>query len=264
MLKDLCDKLGCKIKKLFDSKHIVVEVKDSHSPVEINVNKEPISITITKPQYEYAHGKRFKNDNPKWIVVHYTACANVSAKSMCKAMRNNTGASSHFYIDDKDICAAVPLEYIAWHVGDGKCKQPNSGGKMSLEELSKYRSKDWRYNLAAKNHLKWQSNKDDFLGNSVSIGVDICVWKTSTSTKKATDTDWYFKENAVENLAKTVAYLANKYNISLDHIVRHGDCTGKLCPQPFVFPFEEGDKKWDEFKLKVSEYMRLGIIAKLV
>lgn len=263
MFKDLCDKLGCKIKKLFDSKHIVVEVKDSHSPVEINVNREPVNITITKPQYEYSHGKKFKA-TPKWIVVHYTACANVSAKSMCRAMRNNTGASSHFYIDDKDICAAVPIEYVAWHVGDGKCKQPSSKLPMSLKDLSNYSCKDWRYDLAAKNHLRWQSNKDDFLGNSVSIGVDICVWKTSTSTKKATDTDWYFKENAVDNLAKTVAYLANKYNISLDHIVRHGDCTGKLCPQPFVFPFEEGDKKWDGFKLKVSEYMRLGINAKYV
>jgi hypothetical protein len=144
-------------------------------------------------------------------------------------MRNNTEASSHFYIDEHDIYSAVPLDYIAWHVGNGKCKQPNSNKKLSLEKLSTYKCKDWRYDLAAQNHLKWISEGDDFTGNSVSIGVDICVKKKSKTTKKATDTDWYFEDEAVENTAKTVAYLANKYNIKEDHIIRHGDATGKLC-----------------------------------
>lgn len=268
MLKDLCDKLGCKIKKLFDSKHSIVEVKDfpvnSNDSVEINVKKGPVTISINKPEYEYAHGKRFKNGQPKWIVVHYTGCANVSAKAMCKAMRKNTGASSHFYIDEKDICSAVPLEYIAWHVGDGKCKQPNSCCKISLGELSKYKSKDWRYDLAASNHLKWQKENDDFLGNSQSIGVDICVKKKSTKTTKATDVDWYLEENAVDNLAKTVAYLSNEYNISVDHIIRHSDSTGKLCPRPLVSISveENNDEKWERFKEKVTEYIGRGVIVK--
>lgn len=251
-LKDLCDKLGCKIKKLFDSKHSVVEVKDF--PIDGN-NSIEVNITITKSQYEYAHGKRFKNGQPKWIVIHYTGCANVSARSMCKAMRKNTGASSHFYIDDKDICSAVPLKYVAWHVGDGKCKQPNSSGKMSLDELSKYKSKSWRYDLAASNHLKWQSDGDDFLGNSQSIGVDICVNKKSTKTTKATDTDWYFKDKAIDNLAKTVAYLMQEYSIDINHVITHCMATGKLCPQPFVWPPEKGDAEWNKFLDKVAEYM---------
>jgi N-acetylmuramoyl-L-alanine amidase CwlA len=254
----LCNKISSSIKSLFSKKEIKTEVKDfpvnSNDSVEINVNKEPISITITKPQYEYAHGKRFKNDYPKWIVIHYTACANVSAKAMCKAMRKNTGASSHFYIDEKDICSAVPLKYIAWHVGDGKCKQPNSCSKMSLDELSKYKSKDWRYDLAASNHLKWQSNSDDFTGNSVSIGVDICVKKKSTKTTKATDTDWYFEDKAIDNLAKTVAHLMQEYNIDINHVITHCMATGKLCPQPFVWPPEKGDKQWELFKEKVKSY----------
>lgn len=255
---DLYNKISSSIKNFFSKKEIKTEVKDfpvdSNNSVEINVNKEPINITITKSQYEYAHGKRFKNDYPKWIVVHYTACANVSAKAMCKAMRKNTGASSHFYIDEKDIFSAVPLEYIAWHVGDGKCKQPNSGYKTSLDELSKYKSKDWRYDLAASNHLKWQKESNDFLGNSQSIGVDICVKKKSTKTTKATDTDWYFEDKAVDNLAKTVAYLMQTYNIDIDHVIRHGDATGKLCPQCFIFPFEEGDKQWELFKERIKSY----------
>lgn len=195
-------------------------------PLIITANK-PVEINIMHPNYSYAHGKALKN--PKWIVIHYTACTNVSAKDMCKAMRNNKKASSHFYIDENDICSAVPLNYIAWHVGDGKCKQPDPNKKMSLQELSKYKCKDWRYDLAASNHLKWQSNNDDFLGNSQSIGVDICVKKKSTKTKKATDLDWYFDEHAIDNTAKLVAYLMKKYSIDIDHVITHCDATGKLC-----------------------------------
>ena len=195
-------------------------------PLVINA-PQPVELNIIHPNYSYAHGKALKD--PKWIVIHYTACANVSAKDMCKAMRNNSEASSHFYIDEDDICSAVPLNYIAWHVGDGKCKQPDPNKKMSLQELSKYKCKDWRYDLAASNHLKWQSNNDDFLGNSQSIGVDICVKKKSTKTKKATDLDWYFDERAVDNTAKLVAYLMKKYSIDINHIITHCMATGKLC-----------------------------------
>lgn len=215
---------------------------------------ETITLNINKPIYEYSHGKKFKSP-PRWIVVHYTGCANVSAKAMAKSMRNNTCASSHFYIDENDICAAVPLEYIAWHVGDGQVAQPDPKNKRTLEQLCQYHAKNWRYDLAASNHINWKNEGCDFKGNSVAIGVDICVKKKNTKTTKSTDTDWYFEDNAIENIAKTVAYLAKEYGIDEGHIIRHGDATGKLCAQPFTYPFEIGDKRWKEFKSKVSHYM---------
>ena len=270
MLKDWCSKIGCALKHVIGDIRIEKKVTDISAydkekayNESMPVKKEPVEIKIHNPIYEYAHGKKFRKQ-PTWIVIHYTACINVSAKSMCRAMKNNTAASSHFYIDEKDIYAAVPLDYIAWHVGDGKCKQPSINKKMSLQELSKYKSSSWRYDLAASNHLKWQSNNDDFLGNSQSIGVDICVKKKSNKTNSATDTDWYFDERAVDNTAKLVAYLANVYNIDDSRIITHCMATGKLCPQPFVWPPEVGDREWESFKTKVSEYRKHGIIAKRV
>lgn len=228
---------------------------------DIPVKLPPVEITIKNSKYEFAHGNKFKNGQPRWIVVHYTACAGVGAKAMCKSMSKVKDASSHFYIDSKDIYASVPLKYVAWHVGNGKVKQPK-GKELTLEELSVLKADDWRYDLAANNHIKWISEGEDFLGNSVSLGVDFCVLKKYTKTKKATDTDWYFNPDTVENVAKTVAYLANVYKISLEHIIRHGDSAGKLCPQPFVWPPEKGDVEWEDFKAKVSEYMERGVIAK--
>ena len=275
MLKDWCSKIGCALKHVIGDIRIEKKVTDvSTSDTDVSneekndnesvpVKKEQVEIKIHNPIYEYSHGKKFKKQ-PTWIVIHYTACINVSAKSMCRAMKNNTAASSHFYIDEKDIYAAVPLDYIAWHVGDGKCKQPSINKKMSLQELSKYKSSSWRYDIAASNHLKWQSNNDDFLGNSQSIGVDICVKKKSNKTNSATDTDWYFDERAVDNTAKLVAYLANVYNIDDSHIITHCMATGKLCPQPFVWPPEVGDVEWEKFKTKVSEYVEHEIVAEYV
>ena len=279
MLKDWCSRIGKVLKNVVGDIKIEKKItniaasdadmfeeeKIEHDPIvePAPVKKEPVEIKIYNPIYEYAHGKKFSNP-PAWIVVHYTACVNVSAKSMCKAMKNNTGASSHFYIDEKDIYAAVPLKYVAWHVGNGKCKQPDAKKEISLEELTKYKCKDWRYDFAAKNHLKWASDGNDFKGNSQSIGVDICVKKKNTSSKKATDTDWYFEDGAVENVAKTVAYLANVYKIDDSHIITHCASTGKLCPQPFTYPFEKGDTEWENFKVKVREYRDRGVIAKWV
>lgn len=222
----------------------------------------PVEITIKNSKYEFAHGSKFKNGQPRWIVVHYTACAGTSAEGMCKAMSKVKDASSHFYVDSKDIYASVPLKYVAWHVCGGKAQQPKKNKALTLEELSRLKADDWRYDLAANNHLKWISEGEDFLGNYYSLGVDFCVLKKSTNTKKATDTDWYFNPDAVENVAKIVAYLANVYKISIDHVIRHGDATGKLCPQPLIWPPEDGDRRWSEFKKKVAEYMERGVIAK--
>lgn len=232
-------------------------------------NYKTLNINIHSNNREYAHGKAFKPENIKWIVIHYTACVNVSAKSMCKSMVNNTDASTHFYVDENDIYPSVPLKYVAWHVGDGKCKQPSSDKKLSLKELSKYKAKDWRYDLAASNHLKWQSAKDDFTGNSVSLGVDICVKKVSNKTKKATDPDWYFEPAAIDNTAKLVAYLMQTYNIDINHVIRHGDATGKLCPTVWISKYtgngyDDCDDEWKKFLDRVSKYTEYEIITKFI
>ena len=265
-LKDVKPKVVSK--SINENKNTAVEStieSNSESKNDGNVVKEPISITIHRPIYEYSHGKRFKN-KPTWIVIHYTACANISAKSMCKAMKNNECASSHFYIDENDIYQSVPLDYIAWHISDGKCKQPSSYDKKSLEELSKYIAKDWRYDLAATNHLKWIEEGNDFKGNSVSLSVDLCVKKRSTKTLKATDQDWYFEKNTIDNAAKLVAYLAKEYNIDLGHIIRHGDATGKLCPTVWISKYigDGCDDAWKSFLDRVSEYMNHEIVAKFI
>lgn len=210
------------------------------------------------------HGKQFRIA-PRWIVIHYTGVANAGALAIAKSMaKSGRDVSSHFAVDEQYVIRMLPEQFIAWHCKQGKCEQPKSTCEMSLSELACFKSNSWRYDLAAKNHLKWISSGEDFCGNSQSIGVDICVKKLSTKTNKATDKDWYFDDNAVENAAKLVALLCRKYGISIDHVIRHADATGKPCPRPFVSLPGDGDEKfadglWDLFKKTVCDFISLGV-----
>ena len=75
----------------------------------------------------------------------------------------------------------------------------------------------------------------------------------------ASDTDWYFEPKVVDNLVWLTKKLMAQYNIPADHVIRHYDVTGKLCPRPWccadmnVYYKTSGDAQWEEFKKRVSD-----------
>lgn len=207
---------------------------------------------------KYKQGNRFKK-TPNWIVVHYTAVIGASAKSCAKSYaKTDKIVSTHFFCDSNDIYRIVDEKHIAWHVGDGQVLQPTKNKKLSLEQLIKYGdTSNWRFKLAAENHKAWKSNGDDFKGNSYAFGVDLCTIKENKKSTSVKDEDWGFNENAIRNAEKCVAYLCHKYNIDLDHVIRHCDATGKPCPRPFVSLSCDKDKtnndnEWLKFKENVK------------
>ena len=42
-----------------------------------------------------------------------------------------------------------------------------------------------------------------------------------------------------------------KYHVSADHVIRHYDVTGKICPNPYVY--NEGKNTWETFRKGISE-----------
>lgn len=74
--------------------------------------------------------------------------------------------------------------------------------------------------------------------NSTSIGIEMCS-RISNGT-------YYFKDEVVETTAKLVKELMDKYNISIDNVIRHYDVTRKSCPAPYV-----NETEWANFKAKV-------------
>lgn len=88
--------------------------------------------------------------------------------------------------------------------------------------------------------------------NCNSIGIEMCVKKKSTRTMDATDKDWYFTDETVEAAAKLTAQLMQELDVPIEHVIRHYDVTGKICPNPFVY--NTGKVSWEQFKQKIVDY----------
>lgn len=59
--------------------------------------------------------------------------------------------------------------------------------------------------------------------NSNSIGIELCC------KRKGTTGEWYFEPQTVLNAIELTKYLMKKYDIPIERVARHFDCTGKKC-----------------------------------
>lgn len=128
--------------------------------------------------------------------MHYVGSVS-SAKNNGSYFANsaNLGASAHYFVDEYNIVASVPLDKSAGH-----CGVDYSGGKAPF----------------------WGK-----CYNKNSIGIEMCCKKDSSGR-------WYIEPETVTKSVALVKYLMKKYNIDADHIVRHYDVCWKTCPEPWV------------------------------
>lgn len=151
------------------------------------------------------HISKLANRPIKYIAIHYTAGASSvpgSARRI-KGIFEKRQASADFAVDDKEIVQINPdlKNYYCWSVGD---KKNPYGGGGSL------------YGIAT---------------NRNTISIEICSnLKKGTSADKANHEGWYYTEEALNNAVKLVKILMKKYNIDINHVVRHYDISGKICP----------------------------------
>lgn len=75
-------------------------------------------------------------------------------------------------------------------------------------------------------HCGAQTYRHPYCRNANSIGVELCDAKRDGRVM-ATD-------KTIANAAELVYQLCKQYNIPYDHIIRHYDVTGKLCPAYWV------------------------------
>lgn len=60
-----------------------------------------------------------------------------------------------------------------------------------------------------------------------------------------------FNDASYESLVRLTAWLCHETGLDAEHVIRHYDVTGKLCPKYFV----DNEDAWEEFKTDVSDYM---------
>lgn len=168
------------------------------------------------------------NRKIEYIVVHYTA----GTRSTKNAARNTINwfnnpqakGSADFVVDDDEILMYSPdLDtYFTYHCGGSKYN--NLGGKF--------------YNIAT---------------NRNSIGIEIC---SSTKTLKLAPPNSdlvYFSDAVLDNAERLIKALMKVYNVPLEKVIRHYDCTGKLCPGVKGWNADSGsEEEWEKFKTRFN------------
>lgn len=178
---------------------------------------------LTKLANKKNYGGKRKTNDIKFVVIHYTANDGDSASGNASYFANNSNlnASAHIFVDDITAARSVPDDYVAWSVGGSR--YPNTKGAKFYGTCT----------------------------NSNSLSIELC------DTRR--DGVYNFTEATLQNAAEVVADWMIKYNISFDHLIRHYDVTGKICPAPMV----NDEKQWEDFKLRVrGEIMIKELIAK--
>lgn len=160
----------------------------------------------------------------EYIVIHYTAGVSSSGNSdentAAWFARSTTKASSDYIVDDDSVTlfnGDIRNRY-SWHCG---------GSKYSTKGGSLYGK----------------------CKNSNSIGIEVCSCNSTGTVKNANDKSWYFTDSAINNTVELVKMLMAEYGIDSDHVIRHYDVTGKLCPGIVGWNKDSGDEsKWIAFK----------------
>lgn len=149
----------------------------------------------------------------KYIVIHYCGAVGTAKNNADYFAGGDRGASAHYFVGyEGEVWQSVEDANVAWHCGAKKYQHPECR-------------------------------------NANSIGIELCT-KTTGSTKKA-DENWYFEDATVSSAIELTKELMKKYNVPADHVIRHYDVTGKVCPAPYVF--NTGKHTWDQFKAAISQ-----------
>lgn len=173
----------------------------------MNINKNPNFNT---------HNTSIRTGKIEYIIIHYVgATGDARANINYYNQETTTGASADYFVGfNGDIWQYNPdlNKRYCWAVGG---KKLNANGIL--------------YGIAK---------------NSNCINIEMCV--INYGNKSDVSRDWYFEDATVKSTIELTKHLMGLYNIDINHVIRHHDVTGKICPNPFVYNHTK--HTWDAFK----------------
>jgi N-acetylmuramoyl-L-alanine amidase CwlA len=151
----------------------------------------------------------------EWIVIHYTGGTAPALNNVRYYQLPGCDASAHYFVGNKtengQIYQGVDPKDRAWHIA----------------AITEWFNGARNYN---------------------SIGIETAC-HNDTAYQGADSPDWYFDPETVDSLVELVKALMADYGIDADHVVRHYDCTHKLCPAMWV----HDEAAWLAFKARLTE-----------
>lgn len=196
-------------------------------------------IDITARNKSMVPHKRYSNPSEhdykiQFIVCHYLGVPNADNPDLYES-GGTKGYGGHYNVEmnGQIYKAADPRTAVVWQCGGGL---QGDGGHKFYKICTNY--------------------------NSIGIECGVCYTDKSAKEGDGDSNKWYFTEETQESLVWLVSKLMDEYNISFDHVIRHYDVTGKICPNPYVKNNgKNGNWTWDEFKANLKQYRKNGSIT---
>ena len=160
---------------------------------------------LTKYNYDVT-----KNRKIKYIVVHWVGAASTAKNNGAYFRGGDRGASAHYFVDDNNIVKSVRERDIAWAVGS----------RGLLDQGSPYARYGGKYYGKCT--------------NANSISIEMCCRRNAKGKL-------YISKATLERTAKLVQAIQKRLGVDNDHVIRHFDVNGKLCPLPYI-----KESKWDD------------------
>lgn len=173
----------------------------------------------TKLASGHNYGGRRSTSQIKYIVIHYMSGDGDSDEGNTAyfARPHDPKTSAHYFVDDDSVTQSVPDDRIAYSVG-GKLwsdSKRTGGGRLYGKAI-----------------------------NANTINIEMCDSKRDGVIMAQPAT--------ITRTIKLVRLLMDKYNIDIDHVIRHFDVNGKHCPAYLM-----DRQAWAEFKARILGY-RIG------
>ena len=146
----------------------------------------------------------------KYLVIHYVGATGGAEANCLYYGRESVGASAHYFVGHAPRCEV-------W---------------QSVEE----RDTAWHCGT-------FKGYKHPECRNANSIGIEICCHQGKAGK-------WYFDPETVDAAVELARDIMARYGIDTNHVVRHYDVTGKICPAPYV----NDPAAWEAFKQRLEEH----------
>lgn len=163
-----------------------------------------------------------------YIVIHYTAGVSSKAGSAANTAKyfatTDRDASADFVVDDATMVQynPDPKNRYCWAVGGAK--NNTKGGRL--------------YGVAK---------------NTNCISIEICSTNSTGKMQSANSPTYSFTDAALKNALELTKYLMAEYGVDADHVIRHYDVNGKICPGIIGWNAESGsESKWAAFKAQLA------------
>lgn len=180
----------------------------------------------------------YKGRKIAYIVIHYTAGVSSKPGSAANTAKyfatTDRDASADFVVDDATMVQYNPdiKNRYCWAVGGAK--YGNKGGRL--------------YGVAK---------------NTNCISIEICSTNSTGKMQSANSKTYSFTDAVLKNALELTKYLMGLYGIDADHVIRHYDVNGKLCPGIIGWNAESGDEsKWLAFKAQLTPQGNMSYVGK--